>query len=267
MPRADGFINPDDLQAQLRPDTLLVTTLMVQNEIGTVQPVAQLASLAHQRGALFHCDAVQGLGKLPLDLTALGVDAASFSAHKIGGPKGIGALYLRSGTPFIALQKGGGQEGGRRGGTQNVAGAVGFAAAAKIACNSDYLLKENRRLAALRDQLAAKLAVADLGIALTVPLLKGDTTHHASNILSLLVEGQQSEMMVLRLDENGIAASGGSACASGSLDPSHVLTALNTSKSRAYGSLRLSLGWASSEADIKAVLTHLPKIISPNKIY
>jgi cysteine desulfurase len=261
-PRADGFVSPEDMAAALRNDTIVVTVMLVQNEIGTIQPIAALAALAHQHSAFFHCDAVQGLGKLPLSVTALGVDAASFSAHKIGGPKGTGALYLRDGTPFHPLQKGGGQEGGRRGGTQDVAGAVGFATAARIACEPAYLARENARLAALRDRLARELTGSDARVTLTVPVQPGDTSRHASSILSLLIADQQSEMMVLRLDEAGIAASGGSACSNGSLESSHVLTALGIPKARAYGSLRLSLGWASDETDVEALLDSLPKVLT-----
>jgi cysteine desulfurase len=260
-PRDDGFVHPDDLAALLRPETVLVSVMLVQNELGTIQPVTQLARLAHQNGSLVHCDAVQALGKLPLDMAVLGVDAASFSAHKIGGPKGCGALYLRQGTAFAAPQRGGGQEGGRRGGTQDVASAMGFAAAARIACEPEYLARENERLAVLRDSLAAAVCAADDRFALTIPLVFGDVSKHASSIVPLLVSGQQSEMMVLRLDEAGIAASGGSACSNGSLDPSHVLTSIGVSKDRAYGSLRLSLGWASSEADIQALLAVLPDTV------
>jgi cysteine desulfurase len=261
-PRADGFIHPDDLAAALRPETLLVSVMLVQNEIGCVQPVAALAALAHEAGALFHCDAVQALGKLPININDLSVDAASFSAHKIGGPKGSGALYLRDGTAFEALQKGGGQEGGRRGGTQDVASATGFATAAQIACEPAYLQAENARLAGLRDRLAAGLLAADPRVALSVPVPAGDVSQHASGICSLLIDGQQSEMLVLRLDEAGIAASGGSACAAGSLEPSHVLSALGIGKRRALGALRLSLGWASREADVEALLAAFPSILS-----
>jgi cysteine desulfurase len=253
-PGRDGFVSPSSLERALREDTALVTIMLVQNELGTVQPVAELAELAHARGAFFHTDAVQGLGKVPIDVSALGVDAASFCAHKIGGPKGVGMMYLRSKTPFAPPQKGGGQEGGRRGGTQDVASAVGFAAAARLACGREAAARENARLTALRDRLAAELPRLDDRISLTVPVAPGDCSRHASGILHLLVEGKSSEMLVLLMDEAGFAVSGGSACTSTSMKPSHALLAIGVSQQKAQGALRVSLGWASSESDVDAFL-------------
>lgn len=245
-PNREGYIEISDLRNALKKDTLLVSVQMVNGEIGTIQPIAELVEIAHAVGALFHTDAVQALGKIPVDLGALGVDAASFSAHKIGGPKGIGLLYLRSRTPFDPLMLGGGQENGKRSGTQNVCGAVGFAAACKVAFTQQE--EESKRLACLRDLIYKGLSSYHF-INPTVATM--DTRHkQAPHIAHLCVKGWESETLILRLDSKGFAVSGGSACASHSLKPSHVLRALGITDDVAHGALRISLGRYTTEQDI-----------------
>jgi cysteine desulfurase len=265
-PTHAGFIEPDAFAQALRPDTLFASVIAAQNEIGTVQPIAELARLAHANGTLFHTDAVQALGRLAFDVRALGIDAASFSAHKLGGPQGVGAFFLRSTTPFVATQLGGGQEGGRRSGTQNIAGAVGFAQALVYAEKERG--QEATRLAALRDYLATALLALDERITLTVPLGEAQTSGsssatpvpnaaHLPGMLSFLVAGFESETLILRLDDAGFAISGGSACSTGSLEPSHVLTSLGLSRDKAYSVLRVSLGPENTKAHLDAFLAAL----------
>jgi cysteine desulfurase len=256
QPQRDGFIHTEDLIAALCDDTTLVSIMAANNEIGSVQPTAELAACAHQRGALFHTDAVQMLGKLPFDVSVLDVDAASFSAHKTGGPKGVGALYLKNSTPFLGSMLGGGQEGGRRSGTQNVAGAVGFACALELAEQEREV--ESARIAQLRDGLAARLIALDPRITLTLPVA---TPPLLPNILSILVAGYESESLILALDDQGFAVSGGSACSTGSLEPSHVLMSLGLTRDQAYSVLRISLGHETTAADCDAFIATLAGIL------
>jgi len=247
-PNRQGRITLQSLAAALRPETLLVTVMLAQNELGTVQDIAGLCELAHGVGALFVCDCVQGLGKLPVSLADLAVDAACFSSHKIGGPYGVGAFYLRSSVPFLPRQLGGGQERKLRSGTQNVPGAVGFALAAEL--ESALLASgEAARLAQLRDGLIADLLAGSSRIRLTVPVLAGDTVGHLPGHLHLLVQGIESQTMILKLDELGFAVSDGAACSNDSLEPSHVLMSLGISKDDAYGALRISLGRKTTAED------------------
>jgi len=262
QPTRDGFISPETLKNAITNSTIMVSIMAAQNEIGTIQPIAKLAAVAHEYGALFHTDAVQALGKIPLDVRVLGVDAASFSAHKIGGPKGIGALYLKQHTPFEPLTRGGGQEATRRSGTQDVAGAAGFAAAISYACEAARCSSEAARLTVLRDYLVSQLAALDVRLRMSVPINPGDATHHLPGHVSCTIEGQESEMLLLRLDEAGIAASGGSACSSDSLAPSHTLMSLGMSKDRAYGALRFSLGEQTTQEEIDTLIGVLSGILS-----
>ncbi|MDR2587671.1 MAG: cysteine desulfurase [Coriobacteriales bacterium] len=283
-PTRTGFIEPDAFAAALRPDTLLASVMMAQNEIGTVQPIAELARLAHANGAagaagagagasgagagagaagvstFFHTDAVQALGKLPLSVRELGVDAASFSAHKLGGPQGVGAFYLKRQTPFAATQLGGGQENKRRSGTQNIAGAVGFAKALELAeAEREH---EAARLTALRDHLATALLALDARITLTIAQSDAHSLNtHLPGLLSFLVAGYESETLILKLDSAGFAVSGGSACSTGSLEPSHVLTALGLPRDSAHSVLRVSLGHETTQAHITAFLATLATIL------
>ena len=240
-PGSDGRITPDALEAALRPDTLFATVMWAQNEVGTVQDIAALAAVAKKGGALFVSDCVQGFGKLPSPLADMGVDAACISAHKLGGPFGVGGFYLKSKVPFLPRQLGGGQENKKRSGTQDVPGALGFACAATLQ-TGELLAGENERLVSMRDDLLALLVKGSNRIRPTVPITPGDTTTHLAGYLHILVQGIESQTMVLKLDELGFAVSGGSACSSSSLEPSHVLTSMGISKDDAYGALRISMG-------------------------
>ncbi|MDR2492510.1 MAG: cysteine desulfurase [Coriobacteriales bacterium] len=251
-PGHDGFVSPDALKDALKDNTALVSVMAANNEVGTIQPVRELAAAAHERGALFHTDAVQALGKVGFSVAELGVDAASFSAHKVGGPKGVGAFYLRRTTPFEPQQLGGGQEGMRRAGTQNVAGAVGFATAASRACEPGRLLAEAARLVALRDGLAARLAALGARVRMSVPLPPGDVQRHLPGLVSFTVNGLDSQTMLVSLDEAGFALSAASACSASSLKASHVLLSLGMPRDRALGALRVSMGEQTNARQIDA---------------
>lgn len=253
-PRTDGIIHPEDLAAALRDDTQLVSVMHANNEIGTVQPIRELADLAHSRGAVMHTDAAQSLGKLDFDVADLGVDAASFSGHKIYGPRGIGALYLKRGTRFQPQQVGGGQEFKKRSGTQNVAGAVGFAEA--LALMDAERPGEAPRLAALRDRVIDGVMERIDNVE-----LNGDRQRRLPNIANLIIKGVEGEAMLLRLDAKGIAVSTGSACSSGSLEPSHVLLSIGCPPELAHGSLRVSVGRSTDEAGVDRFLDELPPIV------
>jgi cysteine desulfurase len=246
-PDKNGFITPEALDEALEANTVLVSIQAANSEVGSIQPVDALAKLAHERGALFHTDAVQALGKMPFNVGELGVDAASFSAHKIGGPKGVGALYCKARTPFSATMLGGGQEDGRRSGTQNVCGIAGFAAALHEAV--EMRPSETQRQRALRDMLYARLSQIS-GVRPTVDVPPASDSF-LPNIVHVLVSGFESETLVLRLDMKGFGVSGGSACASHSLEPSHVLSAMGISADSAYGALRVSIGRTTTEQDIE----------------
>ena len=242
-----GFVSAESLERVMDDDTVLVSVLMANAEVGSIQPIAELARAAHSRGALFHTDAVQALGKVPLDVSDLGVDAATFSAHKICGPKGIGALYLKARTPFDSYLIGGGQESGRRSGTQNVCAAAGFAAACEVAVKMQR--EESARQRELRDRLYSLVSEMPR-VSATISIEPGDE-RYLPNIVHVLVEGMESETLVLRLDSMGFGVSGGSACSSRSLEPSHVLTAIGIDADRAYGALRVSFGRYTQASDIE----------------
>ena len=237
---------------------MLVSVQMANSEVGSIQPVAELARLAHAQGALFHTDATQALAKTPINLGELGVDAASFSAHKICGPKGVGALYLKVRTPFAAQMLGGGQEESRRSTTQNVAGIVGFCAACHTTL--EHMEAETSRQRAMRDSLRARLAAIP-GVRCTVDMPEG-SRDYLPNIVHVLVKGYESETLVLQLDMMGFGVSGGSACASHSLEPSHVLRAMGISADDAYGALRVSFGHLTTEADLERFAEALESILS-----
>jgi cysteine desulfurase len=254
MPRADGLIYAEDLREALREDTVLVSVMHANNELGTVNDLAALAAATHEVGAYFHTDAIQSLGKVDFNVAELGVDAASFSAHKIYGPKGVGALYLKRGTPFEALLVGGGQESKKRSGTQNVAGATAFATALDIMLEERET--EGPRLVALRDRViqgVLKMDNTELNGAHDAPRLPGTA--------NLVIKGVEGEAMLLQLDNRGIAVSTGSACSSGSLEPSHVLLSIGLAPEIAHGSLRVTVGRYTTEADIDYFLEVLPPII------
>lgn len=254
-PDADGFVMVRALEEAIDDDTVLVSVQMANSEIGTVQPVEQLAACAHDHGALFHSDCVQALGKVPLHLGEMGLDAASFSAHKIGGPKGVGALYLKARTPFRALMLGGGQEQGRRSGTQNLCGIVGFAAAVADVCAE--VEDARAQMMVQRDRLYERLAGFE-GVQSTVDVAPG-SLDHLPNIVAILVDGFESETLILRLDALGYGVSGGSACSSHSLAPSHVQRALGKTDDEAHSALRISFGRAIDRATVDGFLAAFAK--------
>jgi cysteine desulfurase len=249
-----GRVAPEAVAAAIRPDTALVSVMLANNEIGTIQPVAEIAEIAHRHGAVVHTDAVQAAGALSLDVQALGVDLLSLSGHKFYGPKGTGALYVRSGVAWAPQQQGGAQEAKRRAGTENVAGIVGLATALTRA--EEEREREAVRLAALRDRLIREVLAR-------VPesRLTGHPTARLPNNASFVFAGVEGEAILMALDVQGIAASTGSACTSASLDPSHVLLALGLPAPLAIGSVRLTLGRSNSEADVDRIIAALPAIV------
>ena len=244
---SSGRHDLDAFAGSLRDDTVLASVMLANNEIGNLNPIRAMADIAHERGVLFHCDAVNALGKVPIDVRDLGVDLLSISAHKIYGPKGTGALYLKRKTPFEAYIRGGGQERGRRCGTYNAAGIVGFGAASALA---QQALTDGRSdaLATLRDRLEQRIVAAVDGVE-----LNGDASARLPNTTNLSFEGVDGEALVLNLDLRGIAISTGSACTSGSLDPSHVLVALGKDPRWLDAAIRFSLGASNDAAHVDAV--------------
>ena len=253
-----GFVSAESLERELDDDTVLVSIQAANSEIGSIQPIRELAAAVHARGVAFHTDASQALGKMPLRMDDLGVDAATFAAHKICAPKGVGALYVRSRTPFEPFLAGGGQESGRRSGTQNVCGIAGFTAACEVAVALQAEEAVRQRL--MRDRLYAQLAV----IPQVEPTIQVDpgSEDYLPNIVHVLVNGMESETLILRLDQMGFGVSGGSACSSHSLEPSHVLTALGIDADRAYGSLRISFGRYTTQDDLDAFAQALAACIT-----
>ena len=250
----DGLVDPANLEAAIRPDTILISVMAANNEIGTIQPIAEIGAIARAHKVLFHTDAVQAVGHIPVDVEEWNVDLLSLSGHKFGGPKGIGALYMKKPLRLPALIQGGGQEKGRRSGTENVPGAVGMAAALKEA--TDHLPEESARLAALRDKLIAGLS------GLPYASLTGHPVKRLPGTASFVFEGVEGEALLLHLDARGICASSGSACSSASLDPSHVLLAIGLPHAIAHGSLRLSLGADNTEADVDYILKEVPAVVA-----
>lgn len=250
----DGVVRPEDVAAALTEDTALVSVMLVNNEIGTLQPVAEIAKLCHEKGVLVHTDAVQAVGHIPVDVKALDVDMLSLSGHKFHAPKGVGALYCRRGIRPEILIEGGAQEFGRRGGTENLPGIVAMAAALKEA--TENLDREMDQVTALREKLIAGLE--------TIPhsRLNGSRTLRCPGTVNFCFEGIEGESLLLLLDAKGVAASSGSACTSGSLDPSHVLLALGLPHEIAHGSLRLSLTADNTEAEVDHILAAVPEVVS-----
>jgi cysteine desulfurase len=256
-PRPDGLVAAADVAAAVERATTVVSVMAVNNEIGTIQPLEEVVEAvagANER-TLLHTDAVQALGNIPVDVHAWGVDLASFAAHKIGGPKGVGALFVRAHTPLEPVLHGGGQERGLRSGTLNVAGIVGFGVAAEIAAKEVH--EKSERLLDLRTRLwdGIQAAVPDAA-------LNGDLERRVAGNLNFSVPGADGETLLLLLDQAGISCSSGSACASGALDPSHVLLAIGVPRDRAAGSLRMSLGRPSTRSDVDAVVEALPAIVA-----
>jgi cysteine desulfurase len=251
---ADGLVSPQSLRAAMRPDTTLVSIMMANNEIGTIQPIAELAAIAHEGGALFHTDAVQAAGNIRVHVRELGVDLLTISAHKFYGPKGIGALYVRKGVRIDPLLHGGHQERGRRAGTENVPGIVGMARALTLA--GEELAAHDAHLRRLRD-----MALEEITARVPHVKLNGHRTQRLPGNLNLSFRFIEGESLLLMLDMKGIAASSGSACTSGSLDPSHVLLAIGLPHEIAHGSLRLSFGVVNTEADVRVLVDELVVIV------
>ncbi len=252
---AHGMVSPADLTAAIRPETCLISMIYANNEVGTVNPIPTLAAIARERHILFHTDAVQAAGLLPVDVDALGVDLLSLSAHKFNGPKGVGLLYTRRGTRWVPQITGGGQEMNRRAGTENVAYAVGMATALTRA--AEHRADTVAQCAALRDRLIARVMAAVPDVR-----LNGDPTERLANNANLGFRGVEAESLLILLDAEGIAASAGSACASGSIEPSHVLTAMDVPESYALGTLRFSLGAENTAAEIDTVAEALPRLVA-----
>jgi len=249
-----GRVNPGAVEDAVTDRTILVSVMAANNEIGTVQPVAEIGRIAHDHGVLFHTDAVQAIGAFPVDVDAMGADLLALSAHKFGGPKGIGALYIRRGTRIESLVHGGGQERGRRAGTENVPGIVGLGRAIELATAD--IEGHNRRIAAMRDRLVR-------GVLGSIPdtRLNGHPKERLPNNANFSFRYVEGESILLLLDAHGICASTGSACSSASLEPSHVLLAIGLPHEEAHGSLRLTLGDANTGEDIDHVLSVLPEVI------
>lgn len=250
-----GLVDPQDVKNAIIDKTILISVMHANNEVGTIEPIAEIGRIAREAGIYFHTDAVQTVGRIPVNVDDLGIDLLAMSAHKLYGPKGVGALYIRKGTKLTPFMNGGEQEQGRRAGTENVPAIVGFGKATEIA-NQDMDM-EGKRLISLRDTLINGLISQIEHIR-----LNGHPTRRLPNNVNVSVESVEGESMLLNLDLEGVAASSGSACSSGSLEPSYVLLAMGLSHELAHGSLRFSLGRESTEADISRVLVVLPRIIA-----
>ncbi len=252
---AEGKVDLGMLEEEVTDKTALVSVMMANNEVGTVQNIREISEIAHRHGALMHTDAVQGVGKLPVSVEELEVDFLSFSAHKLYGPKGVGVLYARRGAPFCTFIHGGHQEEGRRAGTLNTLGIIGLGKAVEIA--SGEMNEREARVRRLRDKLKR-------GIERSIPDIhvNGHPTDNLAGTLNVSFRGAEGEAILLYLDLEGIAVSTGSACASGSLDPSHVLLATGIGPELAHGSIRFSLGGLNTEADVDYVLEKLPPIMA-----
>lgn len=249
----NGLITPEQVAQAIRPDTCLVTIMYANNEIGTIQPIKEIGAVCREKNVTFHTDAVQAAGHLPINVQEENIDMLSLSAHKFHGPKGVGALYVRKGVYITNLIEGGAQERGKRGGTENVPGIVGAAAALDEAVGK--LEETNARLTQLRDRLIEGL--------LTIPhsILNGDKSSRLPGNVNICFEGIEGESLLLLLDAKGISASSGSACTSGSLDPSHVLLAIGRVHDIAHGSLRLSLSDENNEEEIEYIISEVPKVV------
>ncbi len=252
-PNGEGIISPEAVKKAIRGDTALVTVMMVNNEIGTINPIAEIAAVCAEKEVLFHTDAVQAVGHIPVDVKALGADMLSMSAHKYHGPKGVGVLYLKKGVRIVSLISGGQQEGGKRAGTENIPGIVGLGAAITEAV--EHLGEETARVQKLRDKLIDGL------LALPGTRLNGSRMHRVPGNVNISFKGIEGESLLLWMDMSGICASSGSACTSRSLDPSHVLLSIGLPHEIAHGSLRLSLGRYNTEREVEYILETVPPIV------
>ena len=249
-----GLVTPEQVTEAIREDTCLVTIMYANNEIGTIQPVAEIGAVCREKGVLFHTDAVQAAGHLPIDVKAQNIDLLSLSAHKFHGPKGIGVLYAKRGVALETIISGGAQERGKRAGTENIPAVMGMAAALEEACAN---MDEHRaRLTGLRERLIHGLEQIPYGE------LNGDRERRLPGNVNFCFEGIEGESLLLLLDERGICASSGSACTSGSLDPSHVLLAIGRPHEVAHGSLRLSLGEEMTEADVDEIIQAVTDVVT-----
>ena len=249
----DGVVRLEDVAAAIREDTALVTIMFANNEIGTVQPIKEIGALCREKGIPFHTDAVQAAGHMPIDVKEMNIDMLSISGHKFHAPKGVGVLYAKKNMPLFNLIEGGAQERGRRGGTENVAGMVALAAALKESI--DNMEANTAKIIPMRDKLFAELS--------KIPHSKinGSLEHHVPGTVNMCFEGIEGESLLLMLDMNGICASSGSACTSGSLDPSHVLLSLGLPHEVAHGSLRLSIGEYNTMEEIDHIIEVVPKVV------
>ena len=248
-----GTITPEQVAAAIRPDTALVTIMYANNEIGSILPIAEIGAVCREKGVIFHTDAVQAAGHLHIDVKAQNIDMLSLSGHKFHGPKGSGVLYVRKGIPLVNIIEGGAQERGKRAGTENLPAIVGMAAALQEAC--DHIDDNAAKVSALRDKLISGLS--------KIPhsALNGDPVHRLPGNVNFCLEGIEGESLLLLLDAKGICASSGSACTSGSLDPSHVLLAIGRPHEVAHGSLRLSLCEWNTEEEVDIILREVPRIV------
>ncbi len=252
---SEGFVNPEDVEKAIRPDTVIVSIMYANNEIGTIQPIKAIGEITRKHGVLFHCDAVQAAGTIPIDVRDLGVDLLSISSHKFYGPKGVGALYIRKGVRLENLIHGGHQERGKRAGTENVAGIVGMAKALELAIANmeQYTDKISKLRDKARDLILSRIPYVRLN---------GPVENRLPGNLNLSFQFIEGESLLLLLDMKGIKASSGSACSSGSLDPSHVLMAIGLTHEIAHGSLRLSFGEHNTEADVDYLVDALEEIVA-----
>ena len=250
----DGAVDPDSVRRALRPGTILITIMHANNEIGTVQPIEEIGRIAEEADVYFHSDGVQSTGKIPIDVRRLKVDLYSMSSHKIHGPKGIGALFIKKGTILKPLLTGGGHERNRRSGTENVPGIIGFGHAAKLA--RENLASDMARVGELRDLLEAALKSR-----IEFIHVNGKNAPRLPNTTNIMVDYAEGEGLVISLDLKGVAVSTGSACSSGSMEPSHVLTAIGKTPDEAHGSLRLSLSALTTREDVEYVIEVLPGIV------
>ena len=249
----NGVVRVEDVAAAIRDDTALVSVMFANNEIGTIQPIEAIGALCRERGIPFHTDAVQAVGHVPVDVQAMNIDLLSCSAHKFNGPRGVGFLYARRGIPLTNIIEGGAQERGKRGGTENTPAIAGMAAALREAV--DHMSENTEKVTRLRETLIAGLSTIEHA------RLNGDRAQRVPGTVNFCFEGIEGESLLLLLDRKGIAASSGSACTSGSLDPSHVLLAIGRPHEVAHGSLRLSLCEENTEQEVDVMLREIPQVI------
>lgn len=251
----EGRVSPDDVKAAITDKTILISIMHANNEVGTIQPIAEIGAIARERGVLFHTDAVQTVGKMPVNVGELKCDLLSVSAHKFHGPKGVGIMYVRKGVKIEPFMHGGGQENNKRAGTHNVPGIVGMGKAAELAAAS--MKEEETRVRALRDRLEKGICerISEVSV-------NGSREHRLAGILNICVDGIEGEAMLLCLDMNRICVSSGSACTTGSLEPSHVLLAMGMPAERAHGSVRFALGRANTEEQIAYVVDTFASIVA-----